>query len=434
MTGAVALREVLGPSDRIVAIVVVALSVLLLALALLWRVPMMLWDHLDLVPIYERHLQGMLGIADLFRIHGGHLHAGAYAVLLVTTDFSHGATWLDVLASLAFLLVYAAIIVALARRLAREHDVGLAHVLMLAAFALYPGHLANLQWGWQVAVFVCLAGAAATIALLSAPVFTAARGVAALACAACAFASFAIGFAAFPVGALVLALRRDLARPARYAWVGLWGASTLAAALLLHRDAATGRDFVAIARYALNFLGAGIARYATDLAPWLGAAALASGLAIGWRHRARAAALPWSGLFLFGAASAFLTAYGRAGDYGAEQAFATRYVSFSSVFWIGWLGLLAQWPRDTRRQVLATRCVIAVVAVLATFNAAHLVKKAAAVAARSQALADTIRRTYPDVPERVLADIYFDQPDVARERLERLHAWQFAPFDRPPHQ
>ncbi|MGN6520754.1 MAG: hypothetical protein ACTHK2_15145 [Dokdonella sp.] len=434
MTAAASLRVVPGRTDRIVVAVFVALAALLLILALLWRVPMMLWDHLDLVPIYERYLQGALPIADLVRIHGGHLHAGAYAVLLVTTDLSHGATWLDVVASMVFLLAYATVITMLALRLARDRDHGLAYVLILIAFALYPGHLANLQWGWQVAVFVCLAGAVAAIALLSAPVFTAMRGVAALACAACAFASFAIGFAVLPVGALVLALRRDLTRPARWAWVAIWGAATLAAAWLLHRGAPTGRDFVVVARYALNFLGAGVARYATDPAPWLGAAALASGLAFGWRHRARTSTLPWLGLFLFGVASAFLTAYGRAGDYGAEQAFATRYVSFSSVFWLGWLGLLAQCPRDTRRQVRGVRCATAAVAVLATFNAVHLMKKAAVVAARSQAVADTIRRTYPDVPEHVLADIYFDQPAIARERLARLRAWEFAPFDRRPDQ
>ena len=180
MTSAMAVREASGQTGRIVAVAFVTLAMLLLVLALLWRVPMMLWDHLDLVPIYERHLQGALRIADLFRIHGGHLHAGAYAVLLATTDLSHGATWLDVVASLVFLFANATVITMLALRLARDRDLGLAYVLMLIAFALYPGHLANLQWGWQVAVFVCLAAAA-------------------LACAACAFASFAIGFAVLPV-------------------------------------------------------------------------------------------------------------------------------------------------------------------------------------------------------------------------------------------
>jgi hypothetical protein len=58
----------------------------------------------------------------------------------------------------------------------------------------------------------------------------------------------------------------------------------------------------------------------------------------------------------------------------------------------------------------------------------------AGVAARADAVANTIRRTYPDVPENILPEIHFDQPDVARERLERLHAWKFAPFDREPHQ
>ncbi|HEY6942963.1 hypothetical protein [Dokdonella sp.] len=414
----------------VVAAAFVALAALLVALALAWRIPMMLWDHLDLVPIYERYLRGTLGAADFFRIHGGHLHAGAYAVLLPTTALSHGRTWLDVLASALFLLGYAAVVVAMASRLRRARAIGVPTMLLFVLLALTPGHLANLQWGWQVAVFVCLAGAASAIALLSAAAFTPLRACAALACAAVAFASFAIGFAAFPVGAVLIASRKDLAVRARWAWAGLWIAVALAAGLALQRDGATTRDVATIALYALDFLGAGIARYATDLAPWLGALGLAGGVVAAWTLRERGAALPWIGLFLFGAASALLTAYGRAGDYGAEQAFVTRYVSFSSVFWIGALGLFALAAQATRWRAGVVRGIVAAVAVLATFEAVHLAKKAATVAARAQATAETIRRTYPDVPPDVLAAIYFDEPGIARERLQRLHAWGFAPFDR----
>ncbi|HEU4665601.1 MAG TPA: hypothetical protein VFS55_16345 [Dokdonella sp.] len=417
--------------DRIVvAAAFIALATTLIALALAWRIPMMLWDHLDLVPIYERYLGGTLGAADFLRIHGGHLHAGAYAVLLPTTALSHGRTWLDVVASALFLLAYAAVVVALAGRLLRSRAIGVPTMLLFVLLALTPGHLANLQWGWQVAVFICLAGAASAIAWLTAAAFTPLRACAALACAVAAFASFAIGFAAFPVGAALVALRQDLAWRVRCAWAGAWITVALAAALALHRDGAASRDVATIALYALDFLGAGIARYATDLAPWLGALALAGGGVAAWLLRTQRAALPWIGLFLFGAASALLTAYGRAGDYGAEQAFVTRYVSFSSVFWIGVLGLFVQVAQAARWRPGIVRGFVAAVAVLAAFQALHLAKKAATVAARADATADIIRRTYPDVPQDVLSAIYFDQPEVARERLQKLHAWGFAPFDR----
>lgn len=407
-----------------------ALAILLLVLAMVWRVPMMLWDHLDLVPIYERFLLGTLDAGDFFRIHGGHLHAGAYAVLLLTTAASQGGTWLDGVASWLFLLAYAGVVASMVRRLARERDIGLPCVLLIVFLALYPGHLANLQWGWQVAVFICLAAMASTIALLAAPVWRAWHALAAIACAAAAIASFAIGFAVFPAAIVVLALRRELPWRARGGWIGLWAALALAAMLALRRGAEPAPAWTQVAAYVFNFLGAGLARYATDVAPWLGIAGIASGCAAAWIHRARSGALAWIGLFTVGATSAFLTAYGRVDAYGADQAFVTRYVSFSSVFWIGWLGLMAQFPRDTRRRAIAARIVVSLVAAFAVFNAVHLMKKAASVAARAEATARTIRQTYPDVPEQVLAEIYFDRPDIARERLERLHAWGFAPFER----
>ena len=412
-----------------IAITFAALAILLLALGLLWRVPMMLWDHLDFVPIYERFERGALDAGDFFRIHGGHLHARAYAVLLLTTTLSHGATWLDGVASWLFLLAYAGVIAFLTRRLAHEHDVGPTCVSLLVFLALFPGHLANLQWGWQVAVFICLAGMASTIALLASPVLRPWQVLAAIACAGVAVASFAVGIAVFPAVIVLLALRRDMPWPKRGGLIGIWIVLAAAAACVLRADTEPVSAWTQVVPYAASFLGAGLVRYAKDLAPWVGIAGIVSGGMAGWIQRARPGALAWIGLFVAGGASAVLTACGRVEAYGVDQAFATRYVSFSSVLWIGRLGLMASLPRDTRRRAIRVRYIVLSFAALAAFNAAHLVKKAATVAARAQTTTQTIRRTYPDVPEDVLAEIYFDQPDVARERLGRLHEWGFAPFD-----
>ena len=44
------------------------LALALLAMALRWRVPMMLWDHLDLVPMLEAARAGTLGRSIFWRL------------------------------------------------------------------------------------------------------------------------------------------------------------------------------------------------------------------------------------------------------------------------------------------------------------------------------------------------------------------------------
>jgi len=142
--------------------------------------------------------------------------------------------------------------------------------------------------------------------------------------------------------------------------------------------------------------------------------------------------LPWVGFFLVILLGALLAAFARVGSFGADQAFVTRYVSFSSLFWIGWVGLMAQacaTVNASRRIDCAGRVLFGVVVLLFVVNSVHLMRKAALVAGRARLVAATIRNTYPDVPRSVLGEIYFDQPDVARERIELLHRWRFPPFD-----
>nr|WP_180529220.1 hypothetical protein [Staphylococcus haemolyticus] len=56
-------------------------------------------------------------------------------------------------------------------------------------------------------------------------------------------------------------------------------------------------------------------------------------------RRWQSALRPWLALMLFGIGCALLTALGRAGEYGPDHAFVTRYVSFSSLFRFGRTGL-----------------------------------------------------------------------------------------------
>ena len=172
-----------------------------------WHIPLMLWDHLDLVPIYRAWQDGALSQSEFWRFHGGHLHSAAYAVLLVTTAVSGGQPWLDCMVSLALLLAYAAVVLSIARdSLAAAPRTG----WLVVGFALYPGHLANLQWGWQVAVFLCLLGVVVAIRALSAGSLTWQRQAVALAGAAVAYASFATAIALIPAALTLIALRGEL--------------------------------------------------------------------------------------------------------------------------------------------------------------------------------------------------------------------------------
>lgn len=411
-----------------------ALAVGLMLATWHWHIPLMLWDHLDLVPIYRAWQDGALAQSDFWRFHGGHLHSAAYAVLLVTTAASGGQPWLDCMVSLALLLAYAALVLKIAR-----DSLGAAAPRtwwLVVGFALYPGHLANLQWGWQVAVFLCLLGVAVAIRPLSAGALSWRRQAIALAAAALAYASFATAIALIPAALTLIALRGELPPRQRLAHATPWLVAAAAVALQYRLAGPTGSTGAApgvALHYLLNFLGAGIARFATDLAPLAGAAGLISG-AIAMAHtRDRAASLPWCGLFVFGLVAAALAAAGRAGDYGADQAFSSRYVSFSSMFWLGWAGLvaLAVPPCGVVPRRLGA-IAWGAVAVLATVNAVHLGRRAAQLGAQTQRIAETIRATHPDVDAALLREIYFDDAAVAAERLAALRALGFAPFVRLP--
>ncbi len=415
----------------------------LLVCTLCWRVPMMLWDHLDLLPIYQSWQSGTLLGSDVLSVHdGSHMHTAAYAVLLVTTTLSGGQTWLDCLVSWGLLLVYAGIVMRMARRSIGEQARPW-QWLLLVFLALYPGHLANLQWGWQVAVFLCLVGCAAAIALLSGPGLSWPKNMLAMVAAVLAYFSFATGMALVPVAVILIALRRDFTIPGKVAMTIPW----LLLGLLAVGQYATlpgssglssNSTVLELCHYALNFIGAGALRFATDVAPWLALLGIATA---GWAFfmlKPEQRSSPWLGFVLFGVFAALATALGRAGPFGAEHAFVQRYVSFSSVFWLGWLGMMmtvsdraiSSHASGKRRKWLSALMVA--VAVFLVANALHLMKKAERVAVQARQTAATIAATYPNVDDAVLRDIYFDQAAIARERLDMLKRYSFAPFQPPP--
>jgi hypothetical protein len=265
-------------SDRFTLYWFAVLAAALLLLTLLWHVPMMLWDHLDLVPIYAGWQDGRLEASTLLAVHGGHLHALAYALLLLTTVVSRGHPWLDCAASWLLLILYASVVMSFPRATSADRS-GRAIAALVVFLALYPGHLANLQWGWQVAVFLCLLGVALAIRMLTLVELSWTRIAVAIVATIAALLSFATAAALIPTALALIATRREVSWLMRIAFALPW--LVLGGLFMLRVDApATSAASVAhigqIVIYVLNFLGAGIARFATDLAPWLALGGLVS--------------------------------------------------------------------------------------------------------------------------------------------------------------
>ncbi len=184
-----------------------------------------------------------------------------------------------------------------------------------------------------------------------------------------------------------------------------------------------------IGEYILDYLGAGVVRFVPAAAPWLAAVALVSGVAAAIRLRHLRLAWPWIGFLAFGVLSALLTALARYGE-GESQAFASRYVSFSVLFWIGWSGLFCLNGRDRARPRIAWSPMwLWLATVLALVNAVDMTRESARLGVETRDLAKVLCTTWPQVDDSVLAGMYYGGAQVARERLQTLRDLGFAPFE-----
>jgi hypothetical protein len=411
------------------------LALTLLVTTLQWHIPMMLWDHLDLVPMQAAFRDGRLG-HEFWQLHGGHWHSAAYAVLLLSTSVSAGTAWVDAVLSWLLLIGFAAIVARLINDSRQDgRRSGSPWWLLVMGLALYPGHLANLQWGWQVAVFLALVGIALCVVQLTRSNLSWPCNIGALAAALLALASFATAIALIPTALALIALRTDISRMRRLALAAPWLLLGLAMALhyrtLALHDSSVQAGIGMLLLYALNFLGAGISRFASSLAPAFAAIALITTVWLLPSIRRDRLCLPWLCLLLFAGFAAGAVALGRAGSFGADHAFASRYVSFSSLFWLGWVGLLLTAERTRQSQVARRwlRIGLGVVLLFASLNALQMMNRAAKLAGSTRDTAAEIRATYPDVDETLLRAIYFEQPDVALQRLRMLNTWGYPPFE-----
>lgn len=415
------------------SIAVAALAMVIATLVLHIGLP--LWDHIDLVPMYRAWLAHDLSGSGFWRVHdGSHLHTSAYAVLLLTTWLSNGRPWLDCLVSALLMVATALLLLRLARRVLPQ-GVGRGAWFVVGLLAFYPGHLVNLQWGWQVAVFISLLGIVAPVCLLSAPALGWKGQVLALLAALLGAMAFGTTLAVFPVAIALLLSRQDRSLPRRFLATLPW--LVMSAGVLVwmrwdHAGAAIAKPSVpALLAYAGNYLGSGVLHFARPLAlPWLLVALVVAILSA--RVAPRQLVVPCLALMACATGAALLTAWGRAAPFGAEHGFVTRYVSYSVLFWFGWLvlvlGTLA--ARPGWRRWLSPLLWLA--AVFAVVNALHMTGKAIKVSRTADGYAEQIRAQYPDYDRAMLERAYGSRAGAAVEHLQTWRQHGFAPFGPQP--
>ena len=409
-----------------------ALCLMLLAT---WYVhlPMMLWDHIDLVPIYDAWQRDALSASQFWAIHdGSHFHSAAYAVLLLTTALSGGKPWLDCIAAWGFYAVFALTLwrlVGIGWQTTQPARGWWWAMLLLIA---HPGHLANLQWGWQVAVFISLLGAVLPILVLCSARPTHLLNLLAVVLAVVGVLGFSTTLVAFPIAVALIAVRGEWTWLRRFAFALPWcvaGSGTVAWLLHARGQGVAAPDVGVLLHYALNYPGGGVLRFAEDLAPWWAGLALLLVLPMAYRCRQRAHARVWLALMAFAVGCALLTALGRAGPFGAEHALVSRYASFALLFWIGWLGLAVTAMAGEAGLRRWLRPLLIATLVFAAANGLHLAKKAWSLHQRASTYAAVVRSTYPNVDAATMEQAYGDRAGLAQERLGLLKAWGFAPFD-----
>lgn len=379
------------------------------------------FDHWDLVPMFEASEAGGLNFIDLFALHGGHWHAGAYALLLPLAELTRWSHLAEAALSLAFMAGAGALYLRLAHRFAGGAPFS-AYASAVAFIALSLDQASNLLWGFQLSVFMSQFGVALAFVALTEERLGALPVALALVGFALAVTSYATGFALAPIGLALIALRQGTRVLGRAAAGAVWTLACAAAVFLFLRAHSTGADgtletealsgasFLAFAlEFEVNFIGAAMSRFAEALmapvaiAGVVGAAAMAAFLARRGVSMVRLS-IPLS-LCGFALLAGLLCAAGRL-EFGADQGANSRYITFANAFWIGF-ALLALASLSAIRGKIARRALFAAVALLALLKLGNSIQAGVKHAELSHEIALAARemRVQPERAEEIAQPI-----------------------------
>jgi hypothetical protein len=409
-------------------------------------------DHWDIVPYFAKLQEGTLGFSDLFALHGNHWHASGYLVQLALAALTGMGHWAE---SLASVLVAGLGFVALARLLDRSlllFDASrmTPYVFGIAAFFLFSlDQAANWLWGWQVAVFINIAGALWAVERLSAGSPTLLNTAYAAIAAACSIYAFGTGWALIPIGFGLMVIYGALKSRQGVACLALW--SLFTALLLWHFSLALTdssaayavestpsltdpKAIVGLLHYAINFVASPVVRFARDSSVvffFIGCGLLSWSF---WTLRGVAndtllkGTAPFLALAAYSFGAGLLTAFGRWEVFGVKQAFVSRYISFGTFFWIAVFTLtliaIARSSHTSRKVAIG---IVGLLFVLKIGNIPSVVQKTVGLSNDIKAAAEQLAKNYPETPPEEYA-ILHQAEQVIDPRVAVLHTHQVSLF------
>lgn len=434
-----------------------ALCVLVLTVyALLFHFRAPYFDHWYLISLYEAYEAEQLAWGDLFALHGNHWHASGYAVQLGLSGFTDMAHWAE---SLASIVIATLGFVALIRMLQYSMDLlsvsyAEAWAFGLSAFLFFSlDQSANWLWGWQVAVFINIAGALWTIERLSVPPITIINTLLAAIAASMAIYGFGTGWALIPVGFALLLLRGALRSTIGCICLMIWSAMT--GLLLLHfflaltagaasygaqslPDLTQFQSWKGLFEYTAHFLASPIVRFARDsavLTTIFGTGVLFWALlklhAVDHRAAWRAT-LPFLAMAAYAFGSGFLTALGRWEAFGIHQAFVSRYITFGTFFWIAIFAItIFAIAKTNHRTHKRTFSVLGLLLVLKIANQPSVIIKQIELSQEIAQSARELASAYPEITAEMYAVLHAPAQRIEPD-LEILYAHRVSLFANVP--
>lgn len=409
------------------------------------------FDHWDIVPYFENAKDGTLALQHIFSRHGGHWHATGYVIMLATGWVTGMAHWADPAVSLLLSALGFWALARMVRRSAEALGAKERIPLLLACSAFFYfslDQIINFLWGWQVALIAAVAGVLWAFELLSRP-----GGVkiihVMLAAAAASFGvfGFATALCVLPVGALLILADPDNSWRKKSAAIALWSVFSLGVIVLFLQGAPTYRSQMApsagffetifgLAHYSANYAAGGLAKIWRPVGPFLSLLGLMAMVVLIWRQF-RIGGVRWLldgralwALVALSLAASLLTGLGRWAEFGAGQAYAGRYVTFSNFAWLGLSCLviiaLPNWPDVWRRVTVA---VLSVLVLAKSVNAGGTAISMAEHAVTVNAAADRIAADYPDFDPADLALLHAPHQAV-EDDLAILHEYRVSLFRR----
>jgi len=434
------------------ALAFIPFLMLLMHVALSYH-PYPLWDHLDIITLLERYYNNSLTFYDLFEPYGGHWRAGGYFISIPVAIFTGWNTLYECLASILFATAAFTVLAKSVKNSYNNAGINSHFYILLPLLSLFVFSLdqsGNWLWGFQVAVSMSIFFSFVTIALLCideirfyhtllAASFT-------LLGTLCATTSLLL----LPIGLLILIVHPHISNKDKLFNIFIWIVCSFLIVyyyyivVYQHTDLKSEqyKDLVKLSVYLvvfiLNYIGSAITRFADDLAPLFTIIGICLAL-WSWFRLIKHYKIhywhitPYASYMLYGLGSAFLTAIGRQ-EFGTDQAFVSRYISFSNFFWIGFIPLIVMlyakmadssiYSEKTMRSLVI---ILSVITIMKIANGFQVANKNSNISKVKEKTWIEISKNYPDYDKEMLKSLYWNQ-NIAAHYVDIMHEHKLGPF------